>query len=91
VNRKQAAVLAAVQRPAALNQHGELSGPPTWKTIPARSLIGNADRVITPAQQRKMSTNAGTQISTVDTGHLSLVIRPKVVTNLIEPAVEATS
>jgi pimeloyl-ACP methyl ester carboxylesterase len=91
VNRSQAAVLAAVQRPAAFDQFTEPSGPPAWETIPSWSLIGTADRVITPAQQRAMSTNAGAQIATVDTGHLSLVIRPNVVTRLIETAVDATA
>ena len=84
-------MLAAVQRPAALNQYGEPSGAPAWETIRSWSLIGTADRVIPPAQQRAMSTNAGAQISTVDAGHLSLVIRPDVVTRVIETAVEATT
>jgi pimeloyl-ACP methyl ester carboxylesterase len=91
VSPKKAAVLAAVQRPAALDQLTDPSGPPAWETIPSWSLIGTADRVIPPAQQRAMSTNAGAQISTVDTGHLSLIIRPKAVTDIIETAVEATT
>jgi pimeloyl-ACP methyl ester carboxylesterase len=86
-----AAMLAARQRPASLNQYGEPSGPPAWKAIPAWSLIGTADRVITPDQQRTMSTNAGAHISTVDAGHLSLVTRPKAVTKIIETAVRATT
>jgi pimeloyl-ACP methyl ester carboxylesterase len=91
VNRNQAAVLAATQRPAALNQFGEPSGPPAWETIPSWSLIGTADHVITPAQQQAMSTNAGAQISTVNAGHLSLVTRPNVVTQVIETAVDAST
>src|SRR4029453_10642421 len=91
VNRNQAAVLAAVQRPAALNQFGEPSGRPAWETIPSWSLIGTADRVITPAQQQAMSTNAGAQISTVNAGHLSLVTPPNAVVGVIKTAVDATS
>jgi pimeloyl-ACP methyl ester carboxylesterase len=91
VNRNQAAVLAATQRPAALNQFVEPSGPPAWETIPSWSLIGTADHVITPAQQQAMSTHAGAQISTVDAGHLSLVTRPNAVTQVIETAVDATT
>jgi pimeloyl-ACP methyl ester carboxylesterase len=91
VDPEQAAVLAAVQRPAALNQFGEPSGPPAWESIPSWSLIGIEDRVITPAQQEAMSTNAGARISTVDAGHLSLITRPKAVTNIIETAVNATA
>ena len=91
VDRNQAAVLAATQRPAALNQFGEPSGPPPWATIPSWSLIGTADHVITPAQQQAMSTHAGAQISTVNAGHLSLVTRPNAVTQVIETAVDATT
>jgi pimeloyl-ACP methyl ester carboxylesterase len=91
VDRKQAAVLQAGQRPAALNQFVEPSGPPAWKTTPSWSLIGTEDHVIPPAQQQAMSTRAGAQISTVDTGHLSLIIRPDVVTKLIQTAVTASS
>ena len=40
VDREEAAVLAAVQRPAAPAQFTEPSGPPAWKTIPSWSLIG---------------------------------------------------
>jgi pimeloyl-ACP methyl ester carboxylesterase len=91
VNRQQADVLAAVQRPATLNQYGEPSGPPAWETIPAWSLIGTADNVIPRAQQQAMSTNAGAQISTVNAGHLSLITRPNAVINIIETAVEAAT
>jgi pimeloyl-ACP methyl ester carboxylesterase len=91
VDRNQAAVLAAAQRPAALDQFSDPSGPPAWETIPAWSLIGTADHVITPAQQRVMSTHAGAHISTVNAGHLSLVTRPNAVANIIETAVDATT
>jgi pimeloyl-ACP methyl ester carboxylesterase len=91
VGRRQAALLFAGQRPAALDQFTDPSGPPAWATIPAWSLIGTADRVITPAQQLAMSTNAGATISTVNAGHLSLITRPKTVTNVIETAVDATT
>jgi pimeloyl-ACP methyl ester carboxylesterase len=91
VDRKQAALLEAAQRPAAFAQFTEASGEPAWKTIPSWSLIGTADRVITPTQQRAMSTHAGAHISTVNAGHLSLVTRPTTVTNVILTAVDATT
>lgn len=90
VNSKETALLAATQRPAAADQFTDPSGPPAWETIPSWSLIGTADRVITPAQQQAMSTNAGAHISTVDTGHLSLITRPSAVADVIETAVDAT-
>lgn len=90
VDRDEAALLFATQRPAAVDQFGQPSGPPAWEAIPSWSLIGTADRVITPAQQRIMSTNAGARITTVDAGHLSLVTRPNAVVKIIESAVAAT-
>jgi pimeloyl-ACP methyl ester carboxylesterase len=91
VDRSQTDLLFAGQRPAALDQFSDPSGPPAWETIPSWSLIGTADRVITPAQQQAMSTNAGAHISTVNAGHLSLVTRPNTVTHVIETAVGATT
>ena len=91
VNPPQTAVLAATQRPAALNQLFEPSGPPAWKTIPSWALIGTEDHVIPPALQEFMSTRAGAEISTVKAGHLSLVTRPEAVTKVILAAVDATT
>jgi pimeloyl-ACP methyl ester carboxylesterase len=91
VGRAQTALLAATQRPGAANQFVEPSGPPAWKTIPAWSLIGTADHVITPAQQQAMSSHAGAHITTVDAGHLSLITRPNAVTRVIDAAVDATT
>jgi pimeloyl-ACP methyl ester carboxylesterase len=91
VDRRQADLLFAGQRPAALAQFTDPSGTPAWETIPSWSLIGTADHVITPAQQQAMATNAGATISTVDAGHLSLITEAKTVTNLIETAVDATT
>jgi pimeloyl-ACP methyl ester carboxylesterase len=91
VNAKDAAVLAAVQRPAAIEQFGDPSGPPAWKAIPSWSLIGTQDHVIPPALQEFMSGRANAAIETVKAGHLSLISRPGAVTKVIEAAVAATS
>jgi pimeloyl-ACP methyl ester carboxylesterase len=90
VGPKAAAVLAAVQRPAALAQYGEPSGPPAWKTIPSWSLIGTLDNVIPLGLQEEMSSRAGARISRVRAGHLSLVTRPGDVTKVILSAIDAT-
>jgi pimeloyl-ACP methyl ester carboxylesterase len=91
VSRRDAAVLAATQRPAALGQLSQPSGTPAWKTIPAWALIGTADHVITPTQQRAMAEHAGAHISTVNAGHLSLITRPDAVVGTIQAASEATT
>jgi pimeloyl-ACP methyl ester carboxylesterase len=90
VDREQAAVLQAAQRPATLNQYAEPSGVPAWRTIPAWALIGTADHVIPAAQQQAMAAHAGAHVTKVDAGHLSLITRPDKVTKVIEAAVSAT-
>jgi pimeloyl-ACP methyl ester carboxylesterase len=91
VNPSDAAVLAAVQRPAASVQLFEPSGPPAWKVIPSWSLIGTEDHVIPPDLQRFMSQRANATIETVKAGHLGLISRPEAVTRVIQAAVAATS
>jgi pimeloyl-ACP methyl ester carboxylesterase len=88
---KQAAILAAAQRPAAGAEFSEPSGPPAWKTIPSWSLIGTEDRVIPPALQEQMAGRAGSHVSTVKAGHLTPITRPADVTKVILSAVDATT
>jgi pimeloyl-ACP methyl ester carboxylesterase len=91
VGRKEAAVLAAVQRPAAPAQFTEPSGAPAWKTIPSWSLIGTLDKVIPLALQEEMSSRAGARITRVKAGHLTPITRPGDVTKVILSAVDATT
>jgi pimeloyl-ACP methyl ester carboxylesterase len=91
VDREEAAVLAAMQRPAAAAQFTEPSGPPAWKTIPSWSLIGTQDHVIPRGLQEEMSSRAGAHITRIDAGHLSLITDPGDVTKVILAAVDATS
>jgi pimeloyl-ACP methyl ester carboxylesterase len=90
VGRKDAAILFATQRPAAVAQFVEPSGPPAWKTIPSWSLIGTLDRVIPPALLEEMSSRADAQITRVRAGHLTPITRPAEVTKVILSAVDAT-
>jgi pimeloyl-ACP methyl ester carboxylesterase len=84
--KKEAAVLAATQRPLSL---AAAAGPTTataWKTIPSWYLLGTEDRTITPAAQRFMAERAGATIEEVKASHLSLLSRPGKVADLIEKA-----
>jgi pimeloyl-ACP methyl ester carboxylesterase len=90
VEPEHAAVLAAAQRPAALAQFTEPSGPPAWKTIPSWSLIGTLDHVIPRALQEEMSSRAGAHISRVRAGHLTPITHPAEVTRVILAASDAT-
>jgi pimeloyl-ACP methyl ester carboxylesterase len=91
VGLKDAQVLAATQRPAALAEFSEPSGSPAWKTIPSWSLIGTSDNVIPPALQEKMAERAGARVTRVSAGHLTPITRPADVTKVILSAVDTTS
>jgi pimeloyl-ACP methyl ester carboxylesterase len=91
VGPREAAVLAAAQRPAGAAQFFEPSGEPAWETIPSWSLIGTLDRVIPRPLLEMMSNRADAHISRVRTGHLSLITRPAQVTDVILSAVDATT
>jgi len=90
VERQEATSLAATQRPLTLSAAMTPSGAPAWKTIPSWSLIGTADKIIPPAEQRIMSQRAHAHIIEIDAGHLSLVSHPGAVSTVIEQAVHAT-
>ncbi len=90
VGRKDARVLFAGQRPAAVAQFFEPSGTPAWATIPSWSLIGTLDRVVPLALQEQMSSRAEAEITRVKAGHLTPITRPGIVTDVILSAVDAT-
>jgi pimeloyl-ACP methyl ester carboxylesterase len=85
----EAAVLAAIQRPLATGVLGEASGAPAWPAIPSWAVIGTADHVIPPAEQRFMATRAHAHITEVDAPHLSMISNPGTVTQVILAAAHA--
>src|SRR5215212_2499073 len=87
---KQAAVLAATQRPASTVILGQPSGPPAWAEIPSWALVGTVDRVILPATQLFMAERAGARIVKVKASHLSMISQPGAVTRLIVTAARST-
>jgi pimeloyl-ACP methyl ester carboxylesterase len=91
VGEDETNLLFATQRPAAVTQFTEASGVPAWKTIPSWALIGTLDHVIPPALQTMMAHRAGSHIRRIRAGHLSLITRPGVVTDMIAAAANATT
>ncbi|MFB7504518.1 alpha/beta fold hydrolase [Streptomyces broussonetiae] len=85
----KARLLAAGQRPFAVSAGSEPSGAPAWRTLPSWAVVGTADHVIPPAEQRAMAERAHARTTEVAAGHLSLVTRPDVVTRVITEAAEA--
>ena len=86
---KEAAVLAASQRPVTFSALNEPSGPPAWKTIPSWYLVGTLDKVIPPYLQIFMAERANAQIVQVKAPHPSMISDPNDVAKLIETAAQA--
>ena len=80
---KTAAVLAAIQRPLAASASGEPSGPPAWTTIPTWYLVGTADHVLPPAEQKVMAARMNAHTVEIDASHLSMISKSSKVTKLI--------
>lgn len=82
-------ILAATQRPLAASAAAAPSGRPAWRTILSWYLVGTADHVLPPAEQRFMAARARATTVEVDASHLSMVSRPNQVTRLITQAAES--
>lgn len=87
----QRAVLAAVQRPIAINNITVPVGSPLWKSIPSWFLIAEDDRMILPETQRFMAKRmkATTKAHAVD--HTPSVTAPAVVVDIIGDAIRSVA
>ncbi|MET0480631.1 MAG: alpha/beta hydrolase [Mycetocola sp.] len=90
LSKKQAAVMAASQRPGALASLVTPSGPPAWKTIPSWYMVASNDRIIPPEAERAMAKRAGAKTVEVRSSHVPMISQPKKVVDLILSAVKAT-
>ncbi|GAB3055927.1 alpha/beta hydrolase [Intrasporangium mesophilum] len=92
VPRKQAAVMAATQRPAALSALvAKLVGQPAWASVPSWYLVARQDQAIPPEAERAMARRMNAQTWQVDSSHAVMVSHPDTVTRLIETAARATA
>jgi pimeloyl-ACP methyl ester carboxylesterase len=83
---KQAAELAATQRPIAAAALGEPSTAPAWNTIPSWVVIGTRDLAIPVAAQESMARRAHARVTKIDAPHLSMLADPAKVAAVIESA-----
>jgi pimeloyl-ACP methyl ester carboxylesterase len=88
---RQAAQLAATQRPIVASALDEPSGTPAWTTIPSWDVIGLADHALPAAAQQYMATRAHAHTTTIDASHLSMLSHPIAVEHVIEDAAHHTS
>lgn len=92
VPERDAALMAATQRPAAQAALEEQSGPdPLWKHIPSYFFIGVEDRNIPAALQRSLAERAGSRrtVEIADGSHAAAVSHPDETAALILEAARA--
>jgi pimeloyl-ACP methyl ester carboxylesterase len=88
---KQAAVMAAEQRPIALAAGSAPTEATAWKRTPSWAVVGLDDHTITPAQQLFMAHRASSTITELHASHVSMISHPDAVTRVIETAANTTS
>jgi pimeloyl-ACP methyl ester carboxylesterase len=83
--------LAKTQPATSLLALGEPSGAPAWTTVPSWDVVGQQDKIIPVAAQLAMAKRAGSQVTQINSSHVSLLSHPIEVASVIAKAVRATS
>lgn len=91
LSKRQAATMAATQRPADVSTLVGHSGTPAWASIPSWYMVANDDHLIPPATQRFMAERAGATTVEVRSSHVAMISKPSAVTDLIIEAARATA
>jgi pimeloyl-ACP methyl ester carboxylesterase len=79
----QIAIMAAVQRPIAVQCIQEKAPAPAWKMTPSWYLVAEEDRMINPETQRFMAGRMGADIRSYDVDHTPMYTAPELVVDVI--------
>jgi pimeloyl-ACP methyl ester carboxylesterase len=79
----QIAIMAAVQRPIAVQCIQEKAPVPAWKTTPSWYLVAEEDRMIHPETQRFMASRMDATIRGYSVDHTPMYTAPALVVDLI--------
>lgn len=79
----QLAIMAAVQRPIAVQCIQEKASAPAWKKTPSWYFIAEEDRMIVPETQRFMATRMDATIRSHRTDHTPMYTAPGLVVDVI--------
>ena len=90
VPAKQAAVMAATQRPIALKAFGDKVETAAWKTRPSWYIVSKNDRMIQPDLERAFAKQINAKTTELPTSHVPQQSRPADVAKVILDAVAAT-
>jgi pimeloyl-ACP methyl ester carboxylesterase len=79
----QIAIMAAVQRPIAVQCIQEKAPAPAWKMTPSWYLVAEEDRMISPETQRFMAGRMGADIRSYNVDHTPMYTAPELVVDVI--------
>jgi pimeloyl-ACP methyl ester carboxylesterase len=88
---KDAALMAAEQRPVAAAAFGEKNGPPAWKDRPAWAVVATGDKAAGADVVRSMAERAKAEITEVEGSHVIMISQPQAVTDVIMKALQSVS
>jgi pimeloyl-ACP methyl ester carboxylesterase len=79
----QVAIMAAVQRPIAVQCIQEKAPTPAWRTIPSWYFVAEEDRMINPETQRFMAGRMGATLRSHKVDHTPMYTAPELIVDLI--------
>lgn len=79
-------LLAASQRPAALNAFSDKTEFAAWHTVPSFAIVSTEDNAVGTANERYMAQRAHAQTTEIDASHLVMISHPDAVVAVIESA-----
>ena len=88
LTEKQAAVMAATQRPVAAAAFAEPNGTPGWKNLPSWAVVATGDKAAGSDVVRSMAQRAGAAITEVEGSHVIMISQPQAVTDVIRQAID---
>jgi pimeloyl-ACP methyl ester carboxylesterase len=91
VDRTEARVMAAAQKPASGAIFGQSAGTAAWRSIPSWYLVSKQDQTLHPDMERFFAQRMGATTQEIDASHVAFISRPKEIVKFIKKAVKAVS
>ncbi|MFI7209911.1 alpha/beta hydrolase [Micromonospora maritima] len=88
VPERQAAVMAATQRPVSSLAFSQPNGTPAWRDRPVWAAVATGDKAAGTDVVHMMAERAGASITEVEGSHVIMVSQPQAVSDMIMQAVE---
>jgi pimeloyl-ACP methyl ester carboxylesterase len=91
VEKEEASIMGATQRPIAGAIFGEASKEPAWKSIPSWYAVSTGDHAVHPELERFMAKRMKAEVTELEASHVSFLSQPDKIVDIIYTAVEETA